>query len=227
MLGRARNDAAGASIADPLFGALETGPFVRRCHANATRSRLQPAAIRFRVHGKFLSAFVRRRCHANATRSCLRRRHQCSQPQPGGRSPPCHANELRRSRLQLSSPERTVRGRAFARRRISAHGAASRAPGHERGRAARHTPEFEERELWLRMFRMDQAALAGQAASAALPIAGSGFATPASYRNFAFSPSSTRRRMASDRLGLSICFAAQASTLFRSSGDSRMAVTGS
>ncbi len=62
---------------------------------------------------------------------------------------------------------------------------------------------------------------------ATLPIAGSGFATVASYRSFAFSPSSTRRRMASDRLGLSVCFAAQASTLFRSSGDRRMAVTGS
>jgi hypothetical protein len=62
---------------------------------------------------------------------------------------------------------------------------------------------------------------------ASLPIAGSGFATAASYRCFAFSPISTRRRMASDRLGLSVCFAAQASTFFRSSGDSRMAVTGS
>jgi hypothetical protein len=60
------------------------------------------------------------------------------------------------------------------------------------------------------------------------PLPGSGSAkTALSYRGFAFSPRSTRRRIASDRLGLSLCFTAQASTLFRSSGDSRMAVTGS
>ena len=42
-----------------------------------------------------------------------------------------------------------------------------------------------------------------------------------------FSPSSTRRRMASERGGLSSCFAAHLSTASRNSSDSLMAVTGS
>jgi hypothetical protein len=41
------------------------------------------------------------------------------------------------------------------------------------------------------------------------------------------SPSSTSRRMASERPGLSVCLAAQASTFSRNSDESRMAVTGS
>jgi hypothetical protein len=44
---------------------------------------------------------------------------------------------------------------------------------------------------------------------------------------FAFSPSSTRRRMASERPGSSSCFAAHLSTVSRNSFDSRIAVTGS
>ena len=41
------------------------------------------------------------------------------------------------------------------------------------------------------------------------------------------SPSSTSRRMASERSGLSVCLAAQASTFSRNSDESRIAVTGS
>jgi hypothetical protein len=44
---------------------------------------------------------------------------------------------------------------------------------------------------------------------------------------FAFSPSSTKRRMASERPSSSSCMAAQASTFARSSSDRRIAVTGS
>jgi hypothetical protein len=155
MLWRARNDAAGASIADPLFGALETALL------SADVTLMRRAAVcslpLFALESTgsscpLLSAdavTLMRRAAAFAVAT------NAPNLNLAAGSPPCHANELRRSRLQLSSPERTVRGRAFARRRISAHGAASRAPGHERGRAARHTPEFEERELWLRMFRME------------------------------------------------------------------------
>jgi hypothetical protein len=44
---------------------------------------------------------------------------------------------------------------------------------------------------------------------------------------FAFSPSSTKRRMASERPSSSSCMAAQAPTFARSSSDRRIAVTGS
>jgi len=44
---------------------------------------------------------------------------------------------------------------------------------------------------------------------------------------FAFSPSSTRRRMASERPGSSSCFAAQRSTFARNASERRIARTGS
>ena len=43
---------------------------------------------------------------------------------------------------------------------------------------------------------------------------------------FAFSPSSTSRRMASERVGLSLCFAAHLSTVSRNSSVARSAIVG-